>query len=142
RNSEGKADIDGLLAAGVSEDEFDEIVNSAVDEAEFLDSLPDEARDVISGKLARREDRVKFLVRNGCYYVPVVNEKDGSVNEVQVSNFLMSYIATHLTEEGDFHYEFKVTNDENQTNSIRFDGSEFADYKRFRKKLNAYGKFI
>lgn len=142
RNSEGKADIDSLLAAGVSEDEFDEIVNSAVDEAEFLDSLPDEARDVISGKLARREDRVKFLVRNGCYYVPVVNEKDGSVNEVQVSNFLMSYIATHLTEEGDFHYEFKVTNDENQTNIIRFDGSEFADYKRFRKKLNAYGKFI
>lgn len=142
RDKDGKADIDGLLAAGVEEDVFDEIVNSAVDENDFLDSLPDEARDVIQGKLARREDRVKFVVRNGCYYVPVVNPKDGSVEEVQVSNFLMTYLATHLTEDGDFNYEFQVTNDEKQSNIIRFDGSEFADYKRFRRKLASYGKFI
>lgn len=142
RNKDGKADIDGLLASGVTEERFDEIIEARMDEEAFLNSLPQDAQDVIRSKLVRREERVKFAVRNGCYYIVVTDAKTGKSDEVQVSNFTLKYRATHIDEEGQCKYEFYIINDEKQSCLINFDGKDFADQKNFRKTLASHGKYI
>jgi len=141
RDSEGKADIDGMLATGVKEEEFDEIVNNKFDEEEFLDKLSDEAVDVIKGKLARREDRVTFAVRNGCYYIKFINPKDNKVEEQQVSNFTMKYLSATFDNEDGVVYEMEITNDKKQSTIVNLLGADWADYKRFRKTIASCGKY-
>lgn len=141
RDSEGKADIDGMLATGVKEDEFEEILNNRLDADEFLDTLSNEANDVIRGKLARREDRVNFVIRNGCYYIKFINPKDQKIEEQQVSNFTMKFLSAELDQDEGVLYEMEVTNDKKQSTVIKFIGADWADYKKFRRTLSTYGKF-
>ena len=52
----GKVDIDGALAAGHEEDEFDEIVYGALHPDEYLLTLSDEAQEVIRAKFAKAQE--------------------------------------------------------------------------------------
>jgi hypothetical protein len=53
----GKADIDGLLASGVSVEGFEAIIRSAMAPSDFVASLPDEARELVSVRLQRWKRR-------------------------------------------------------------------------------------
>ncbi|MCF8074031.1 MAG: DUF5906 domain-containing protein [Desulfarculaceae bacterium] len=53
---DGKIDIDGALAAGHGEDEFQEIIDGALHPDEYLMTLCDEAQEVILAKFAKAKE--------------------------------------------------------------------------------------
>lgn len=141
RDSTGKADIDGMLASGVPEEEFDAIVDAAQEPIDFLNSLSDEAHEVINEKLSKREERVEIVERHGIY-VFFSEDKEGNRIEREVSNFVFRYIATYKDENDLNIYEFSATNIEKFTATARITGEEFASTKFFRSKLMGCGKFV
>lgn len=141
RDETGKADIDGMLASGVPEEEFDAIVDASQEPIDFLNELSDEAHEVINEKLSKREERVEILERRGIY-IFFSEDKDGNRSEHEVSNFVFRYVATYKDENDLNIYEFSATNIEKFTATARITGEEFASTKFFRSKLMGCGKFV
>ena len=143
RDSEGKADIDGMLSVGIKSEAFDEILEKAYEPEEFLseDLFSEEAVNIIHEKLTRRSDRVKFLVRNGRYIYRETTKK-GEIEEIIITNFTMEHIATYLDEDENFLYEFKLRNVVKFENTVRLTGEEVSSKNKFRAAIMSRGLFL
>lgn len=145
RDEKGKADIDGMLAKGVKEEIFDELIQDALDPEEFVDSLMEDVQYVINKKLSSRREKVNILERKGRYiYITSKQKADGTVEEfeTEVSNFTLRYIATHVDEEKKRSYEFSIRNISQNQTILRFTGEEFSNKHKFRSATMSAGKYI
>lgn len=133
-----KADIDGLLAAGVPEAEFAAIVDAAVDPPQFLEQLPEEALAVINRKVLKRfeEGAGQRLSKSQGRYMYATEE-----GPRVVSNFTAEYVCTLQDRDGQRSYELRLTNVNGQVASIRATAKEYTDTRKFRTLVGGPGLF-
>lgn len=89
---EGKADIDGALAAGKTPEEYQAVVNEAIHPNAYFDTLCDEAKRIITPSLAEYDLSKHIRRYGGKYQVYRPDEKSNKEWET-VSDFTLSFIA-------------------------------------------------
>lgn len=140
RDESGKADIDGLLAAGVGIDEYAGIVQTAKTPQAFFDGLPAEAQQQLGRRIARRFEQAgrSRLHKSGGRYLWIDGENDAQ----PVSNFTAEYVASIIDEEGNHSWDLKLVNTLGREARIICSGRDAADHRRFRELCANQGLFF
>lgn len=139
RDDSRKADIDGMLAAGVPRDAFAAIVDGAAQPQAFFDNLPGEAQQQLGKRIKRRFEEAgkSRLMKVGGRYIWITD--DGNV---PVSNFMAEYVATLVGEDNTHTYEIKLLNVSGREGRIVVSSRESSDHKRFRELCMTQGLFF
>lgn len=139
RGADYKADIDGLRAAGVSTEQFREIVESSEDPATFIETLNEEAARQVHRRAVRRfeENRKSRLIKSGGRYLYATDD-----GHREASNFTAEYLSTLVDREGNCAYEFRLNNQKGQEAIVVASHKDYTDWKRFRTVCGSGGLFF
>lgn len=140
RDGSGKADIDGMLAAGCTPEQFALVIDGALSPERYIETLPPEAVALLNKKHARElgwNRDIRLLEKRGIYVY--LTEEAGAR---EVSNFTAEYGGTRAHPDGTRTWVLDLTNSDGDTASLEVGGRDVADSKRFRAACTAKGKFF
>lgn len=136
RDATGKADIDGMLAAGVTVEEFDKVVEQALAPDAFLGAQPEEAQRILTARVRRQSRHSQLLVGVNQYLLQ--SEEGAKV----ISNFVARYVCTFVSETGECSHELLLVNEDEDQQHVTLDSVQRTDWKRFRAAVATRGNFI
>lgn len=137
----GKVDFDMALAQGRTRGDIEKCLKAAKPPGEYLADLPEEAKRVVQRKLAKEFSRVP-IKRDFNKYVAIKKDKDGSISEQIISNFVINIKASFYTEEGIIRHVELVNEFGEKSNTFPMEAGVMAGVNEFKKFCFNKGNYV
>lgn len=136
----GKIDFDGALAQGRTKQDIEKVIQTAVPPKEFLDSLTDEAQQIVRRKVARFFK--KFSIRRNFNKYDAIRFKGNETYEETISNFVINIKSNYYTSDGVIR-NIELVNEFGETSeSFTLEPGDMAGGDSFKKFCFAKGNYI
>ena len=137
---QGKVDIDYAVSCGKNKVEFDAVLKKALPPEEYLASLTDEAKKILTKKEAKRFFRTHIKKDFGKYVA--IRKKGKVAYEEIISNFTIKIIATHATINGIVRDVCFVDQFGNQSKPVSLEAMSMAGSDSFASFCYSHGNYI
>lgn len=141
---QGKIDIDGALAKGITREQFKAVVYSARDYSEYLGSLPDIAKKIIHKKVNREFYKTDILRKDNTYYVKDKQTGGNGKPDIpiwkRISNFTIT-VEKVLVDETGYHREVVFHGADGSTHRA-ICPPENISLREFKRWANSCGNYV